>query len=83
MSEGIGWPNNESPESYNVHANVKLTQEQKDKIAMSGESESQWIREAIEMRFERETLTPDEKKSLLRKRLQDRMETLTAKKDSK
>jgi hypothetical protein len=76
MTEGTGWPNNESPESYNVHANVKLTEAQKAKIAESGESESQWIREAIEMRLEHE-ITEDEKRLLLKDKLHKRMGLVT------
>jgi hypothetical protein len=48
------WDNCELPvstDSYNVHKNVKLTQEQAAAIEASGEPDSQWIREAVEMRL--------------------------------
>jgi hypothetical protein len=59
VSDGTGWPGGELPdgESYNTHANVKLTAEQKQRIADSGESESQWIREAVQERLDREAFT--------------------------
>lgn len=38
---------------YNVHKNVKLTEDQAHVIEMSGESDSQWIREAVQMRIDR------------------------------
>jgi hypothetical protein len=69
MSEGTGWPGNETPESYNVHANVKLTEDQKNKIAESGESESQWIREAVEMRLAQEMPTDDQKRLALKAKI--------------
>jgi len=49
---GVGWPDREA---YSVHANVKLTEEQLTYIENSGESTSQWIREACEERINRET----------------------------
>ena len=49
---GLGWPDREA---YNTHANVKLTEEQIRYIENSGESTSQWIREAVEERITRET----------------------------
>lgn len=52
MSDGTGWVGEDV--SYTTHANVKLTVEQKEAIERSGEPESQWIREAVEARLERE-----------------------------
>lgn len=46
---GTGWP-----ESYSLHANVKLTAEQKAVIEQSGEPESQWIRGAVQDRIDKE-----------------------------
>lgn len=40
-----------STERYSVHKNVKLTPEQATAIEASGEPDSQWIREAVEMRL--------------------------------
>jgi hypothetical protein len=59
MSESTGWPGGEFPENlgddaYNHHANVKLNQEQLDHIIDSGEPISQWIRDAIQERIEKE-----------------------------
>jgi hypothetical protein len=50
-----GWPGGEfEGDAYNQHANVKLTQEQLDHITDSGEPISQWIRDAIQARIDRE-----------------------------
>jgi hypothetical protein len=64
VTDGTGWPGirqwmhkQTDPiegEAYNQHANVKLTAEQKAVIEASGEPESQWIREAIQMRIDQE-----------------------------
>jgi hypothetical protein len=49
---GLGWPDREA---YSEHANVKLTEDQIRYIENSGESTSQWIREAVEQRIIWET----------------------------
>lgn len=59
-NDGTGWPgirqymHDQTDDAYNRHANVKLTADQKAAIEASGEPESQWIREAIQMRIDQE-----------------------------
>lgn len=91
MSEGTGWVG-DIEGNYNVHANAKLTLEQKEAIAASGESESQWIREAVEERLERErtrhgplertSTVHDIDRAILYLKLKKRMIELTQEKES-
>jgi hypothetical protein len=94
-STGTGWVG--EGVAYNFHANAKLTEEQKGIIAMSGESESQWIREAVEMRIEQErnprkelskelrntSTIPDIDRAILHLSLKKRMIELTSKNKTK
>lgn len=93
MSDGTGWMGDLEVEgNYNIHANAKLTQEQKAAIAASGESESQWIREAVEERLERErtrygplertSTVQDIDRAILYLKLKKRMIELTSEKAS-
>jgi hypothetical protein len=60
---GVGWPDSgEHPDYrgfYSKHANVKLSPEQKEAIARSGQPESEYIREAVQMRLDREAVCLD------------------------
>jgi hypothetical protein len=55
---GVGWPEADDrgaySRKYSEHANVKLSPEQKEAIARSGQPESEYIREAVQMRLDRE-----------------------------
>jgi hypothetical protein len=90
MSEGTGWVGDGefTDVAYSSHANAKLTSEQKEAIAASGESESQWIREAVEERLARERggfhvglhsykLIPDIDRAILYLKLKRRMIQIT------
>jgi hypothetical protein len=94
MSDGTGWvgDNEFSDVAYSSHANAKLTTEQKEEIAKSGESESQWIREAVQERIDREhgsfyaglnsyKTTPQIERAILHLKMKKRMIELTSEKE--
>jgi hypothetical protein len=78
---GTGWPEPES-DGYTIHANTKLNSEQKKAIDQSGEPESQWIREAIQERLDREAVTATTRvdeaatRKMLREKTKVRMEEI-------
>jgi hypothetical protein len=51
---GKGGRNGKGDPVYTEHMNVRLTKEQAAMVRESGETDSQWIREAVQQRLDRE-----------------------------